>query len=261
MSLNERRNLLKFGEISLNKCVIFLQMAPIIIATLLLLLNPIISFWKDKSNITRDGKGRSAWVIPVAFLCVGILSAGLSFYNSKSSLDAKILSDSAANLIQHKYDSLNQRQIDFLGGGPAKPLFGFAAMSSSLFVFFMIDTAPYPMRDIRISIQDELSYASYKDKFKGASNDSNINKRDLSIYLMQGYSQYGREVKLPFITSQDYNALYTQDIGASTHLKYTVSVIWSNGSLAYYIETFKVNGSWRETRTCYDRIKHLPVTE
>jgi len=261
MLINEKRKLLIFDETSFNREIIFSYMILIIIATSLLLLNPIISFWKEKSDIKRSGKGRSSLVIPAAFFSIGILSAVLSFYNSKTNLDAKILSDSNASLIQHKYDSLNQRQIDFLGGGPARPLFGFTAMSSTLFVFFVIDTADYPMHDIRISIQDELAYASYKSKFKAVSNDSNINKRDLGIYLMQGYSQYSREVKLPFITSEDYNTLYTQDVGTSTHLKYTVSVTWSNGSLGYYIETFKVNGSWQEKRSCYDRIRHLPVTE
>lgn len=236
-------------------------MTAIYIATLLLLVGPIISFLKDRTDIKEKKKGRSAWAIPVAFLVVGFLSAGWSFYNSKSSMDAKVTSDSTAAAYQKKYDSLNNKEINFLGAGSAKPLFGFLAMSSTLFQFMVMDTASYPMRDIRVTVRDELALATYRSTFKSTIADSAIYKRDLWIYELQGFSNYGKEFRIPFLTYNDFNTLSIENVGNRTHLKYTVDVTWSNGDLAYYIECFKNNNSWSEKRTCYDRINKVPVNE
>jgi hypothetical protein len=236
-------------------------MIVVYIATLLLLIGPIISFLKDRAVIIEKNNRASAWAIPIAFLVVGVLSAALSFYNSKSSLDAKAVSDSTAIANQKKYDSLNNREINFLGAGSARPLFGFLAMSSTVFQFMIMDTASYPMRDIRVTVRDELALTDYRKTFKSTISDSTLYKRDLWIYELQGFSNYGKEFRIPFLPYNDFNTLYIENIGNRTHLKYTVDITWSNGDLAYYIECFKNNNSWNEKRTCYDRINKVPVNE
>jgi len=236
-------------------------MVLIFIATALLLCSPIVSFLKDRDDIITNKKGRGAWKFPVTFLIIGLLGVGLSFYNSKSSLDDKVAADSATKVAQAKVDSLSQLEINFLGGGAARPLFAFVAMSSSLFQFAIMDTCKYPLRDLRVTVQDDLAFAAYKAKFNSATTDSGIFKRDQMIYIRQGFGKYGREFRIPFIASQDYEELFTENVGDSNHIKYTVSITWSNGSLAYYIECFRGTDGWREKRTCYDRLNNVPVSE
>ena len=123
------------------------------------------------------------------------------------------------------------------------------------------DTARYPLRDIHLTVQDDLAYSTYKSKFRNTAKDSGIYKRDLMIYMQKGFSFYSKEFRIPFRSSTDYQVLFTENVNRSTHLKYTVDITWSNGDLAYYIECYKVNDGWTEKRTCYDRINQISVSE
>jgi hypothetical protein len=219
----------------------------------------VLNFIKDIYNSKPEERNLRLLILSIGILILGIGGTVVSFIDSKNTYHDKLISDSTASAKQHNYDSILQIQLNYLGAGNTKPLIAFAQASTTKFYILIDNQEKYPLKDIRISIQDEDALANFNKSFKTTSNDSAIIERDKMISRLENSNLYSKEILLPFLNASDSRFLESLDIGNKTHLKYRIDVNWSNGWMTYYIECFKNSNSWTETRKEYNHITGITI--
>jgi hypothetical protein len=239
------------------------------ISIALIILGALLAFTKDVYTINTTQKPKIEYLFAVAAVIMGILGGSLTCNSIRKSNIEKELSDSSArssqlrvDSIQKNYDSLVKHEIRLLGGLSSAPIFTILRSSPTRFQFMLADTSQYTMKDITVTLRDEIALEKFKSKFVCSSKDSNICRTEYTNYLIYGSNNYDQNISIPYLTYNNYNVLKVIDVKENQKvLKYRIDLSWTVGSLTYYLNLKRVNGDWVISKKKYDRITGITIDE
>jgi hypothetical protein len=234
----------------------------VIVSSLLVLCGAVLSFVKDLYSINKEKKPKIERVFPIAAFVLGLSGVILSFKDSKFNIDSKIGSDSALVVSQKQNDSLVKEQINLLGGGKIKPLFKLMQIDPAEFIFMILDTSKYTMRDFSITLTDEDSLKSFKQKVEQTIKDSVSRNIYLETTTLRNSGGYQQLISFPYLTSNTYRNLQTINVTQKMHLDYIVDMYYTGGSISYYFYFTRLNIGWKkDSIKLYDRLSGVTTFE
>jgi hypothetical protein len=234
----------------------------LIISSLLVLFGAVLSFTKDLYSINKDKKPKVERIFPIAAFLLGLSGVILSFKDSKSNIDSKVISDSALSVYRQKYDSLEKEQINLLGGAKIKPLFSFMQINPTEFIFLIVDSSKYTMRDFSITITDEDSLKSFNKKVEQTIKNVAAKNSYLETAMLNNSGGFQQLISIPYLTSNTYRNLQTVNVARKTNLNYIVDMYYTGGSISYYFYFTRMPNGWKKDSVkLYDRLAGVTTFE
>jgi hypothetical protein len=190
----------------------------------------LLSFFKDIYDIRKNKKPKVEYIFPFSFLFLGLIGVGFAYYSGTQDYDEK-------------------KEIAI-----AKPIFTLSQISPTEFHFFLIDTFKYTLRDLNVTIRDEVEFNKFKDSLTKISKDSATYEQNLLSAELDGRAYYRTVYTVNYLVPNETYNLRTLIIDSTTnYLHFIIEIIWQGGDLTYYIEAFKSNSGWKEKAKKYDR--------